>query len=356
MTRHRIQAILIVAVAATLGGCSTSAARTSGTASPLTGSASEAIGSIVPSGSSAPSDAAPTAAAIGLAADDGARVIGVQVRDVRTRDLTIDSPAVGIQKARLILPIDYHDGAAASWPVLMFLHTANNTEPYPKDSYDTRAPEPKRFEGLSDLDAVLVVVPEGGAWGWYSDWWNGGLGGPPMWETFQLVELRQLIERNWQAGDRRAVIGASMGGYGAIEYATRHPELFVGAASISGPLDIMGQDYPDMDRAWGDPEAHADIWLDHNPIAHADRLKGTTMALFVSYGDGRPAPPDDLSGPVDDTEADIAKRDAAFVDRLHALHVPVTVSAFGRGHHLQFFDREFDRAVKLMVAALRATA
>jgi S-formylglutathione hydrolase FrmB len=296
--------------------------------------------------------APPPAQTIGQAADDGARVVAVETVDARTRDLTIDSPSVGVQKARLVLPLSFDTRPTVRWPVLYFLHTANDTEPYLNDSYVTRAPAPNVFEGYSQLHDTLVVVPEGGAWGWYSDWWNDGKGGPPMWETFQLQEVRQLIERNWRAGDKRVVVGASMGGYGAIEYTTRHPELFVGAASISGPLSIVGRDDPEMASAWGDPVAQAAVWRAHDPLHHVAALKGAGITLFISYGDGRPAPPDDPAGPIDDTEAGIAKGDDAFVAMLKALAVPATVHAFGPGHHLQFFDREFERAVTIMAKAL----
>ena len=66
----------------------------------------------------------------------------------------------------------------------------------------TEAFDVETLTGPTDL---LVVMPDAGADGGYSsDWWNGGKGGPPMWEIFHLVELRQLLERNWHAGDKRA--------------------------------------------------------------------------------------------------------------------------------------------------------
>jgi S-formylglutathione hydrolase FrmB len=97
-------------------------------------------------------------------------------------------------------------------------------------------------DGGSDVEKVtaptdlLVVIPDAGAddpgGSSYTDWWNGGKGGPRQWETFHLVELRQLLERNWHAGDKRAIAGVSAGGYGAIEYAARQPGSVVGAAAM----------------------------------------------------------------------------------------------------------------------------
>src|SRR4030095_3335104 len=81
-------------------------------------------------------------------------------------------------------------------------------------------------EELALLRGVLVVMPEGGPVGWYSDWWNHGEGGPPAWETFHLGELRQLLERGYGAGDSRVIAGLSMGGFGALSYAARNPSMF----------------------------------------------------------------------------------------------------------------------------------
>ncbi len=69
------------------------------------------------------------------------------------------------------------------------------------------------------------------AGGWYADAWNGGAGEPPAWETFHLVELIELLDRNWRADGARPVAGVSMGGFGAMAYAARHPGMFRAAAS-----------------------------------------------------------------------------------------------------------------------------
>jgi S-formylglutathione hydrolase FrmB len=67
---------------------------------------------------------------------------------------------------------------------------------------------------------VLIVMPDGGKLGFYTDWWAHG-GSKPGWETFHLVELAQILERGPHAADRRAIAGLSMGGFGAMSYAGR---------------------------------------------------------------------------------------------------------------------------------------
>ena len=76
--------------------------------------------------------------------------------------------------------------SARTWPVFYLLHGAGA---------DYAA-----WSGVSDIPAltensdVIVVMPEGGRAGFYSDWWNFGLGGTPGWETFHLTEVRQILD------------------------------------------------------------------------------------------------------------------------------------------------------------------
>lgn len=85
--------------------------------------------------------------------------------DARTRDLTIDSPSVGVVKVRLLLPEGFEGDPSARRPVLYLLHGAwgNHAD----------------WTNLTDVEALtaptdlLVVMPDA-ATGWYADAWNGG--------------------------------------------------------------------------------------------------------------------------------------------------------------------------------------
>jgi S-formylglutathione hydrolase FrmB len=278
-------------------------------------------------------------------ADDGARIVEViRVAD-RMRDLVIESPAVGTERVRLIVPAgfdaDAEGGASRRWPVLYLLHGAT-------DSYVswTRSTDVEQLTAAMNL---LVVMPDGGDHGYYSDWWNNGRGGRPMWETFHTVELRQLLERNWHAGDRRVVAGLSMGGMGAMSYAARNPGLFLAAASYSGVLDTPLGGVRDS-ATWGDPKAQADIWRDHNPTDLAPKLRG--LALYVSYGDGRPGPLDGGTA-IDSLERRIARENEHFLARLDEAGVVATVDAYGAGtHDWPYWERALHRSMPLLLDAL----
>jgi diacylglycerol O-acyltransferase / trehalose O-mycolyltransferase / mycolyltransferase Ag85 len=274
-------------------------------------------------------------------ADDGARIVDVARVGERTRDLTIDSPAVGTQRVRLIVPRAFEADASRRWPVLYLLHGASDTY----ISW-TRSTDVEAFTARTNL---LVVMPEGGDHGYYSDWWNAGNGGPPMWETFHTVELRQLLDRNWRAADRRVIAGLSMGGMGAMAYAARHPALFLAAASYSGVLDTPTGGVRDP-AMWGNPVAQAGIWREHNPTDLAPKLRG--IPLYVSYGDGRPGPLEFVIGS-DELERRISHENEHFLARLRDAGIPVTVDAYGPGtHSWPYWERALHRSMPLLLEAL----
>jgi S-formylglutathione hydrolase FrmB len=300
----------------------------------------------------------------GVAADDGARIVEVSRLGRRTVDLTVASPALGRPvTVRLLLPARFAAEPARRWPMLYLLHGCC-------DSYLswTRSTDVERLTATTDL---LVVMPDGGPAGFYSDWYNAGRGGPPRWERFHLVELRQLLERNWRAGDRRAVAGVSMGGLGAMAYAARHPGLFGAAASFSGildthpggpgdgaglVLDVLRSQGEDPLALWGDPVDQAAIWRDHDPDRLASRRRGT--ALFVAFGDGRPGPldrPEVVAGGAGQLEARIHALNLAFVARLRTLAIPAQVHAYGPGtHDWPYWQRELHRALPVLLRSLGA--
>ena len=285
----------------------------------------------------------------GATLDTRVRVVSVETVDERTRDLLIETPSlptpVGV---RLLLPAGFETEPERRWPVLYLLHGAGgDQEAFRSWTWSTDV------QALVAPTNLLVVMPQADAFGWYSDWWNGGDGGPPMWETFHLTELIAILERDWRASDQRVIAGLSMGGYGAMVYAARHPGMFNAAASFSGPLDILGEkDFLGNEPGtWGDPVDQLDVWKAHNPIDLAEALRGTT--LYISYGDGGQGPLDTEPVSPDDVEAFRAIGNQAFVERLAELGIPATVDAYGPGSHTwPYFERALHQALPLLLKAV----
>jgi S-formylglutathione hydrolase FrmB len=266
----------------------------------------------------------------------------------RMLDLTVRSAALGADaRVRLITPVGWpKDGRR--WPVLYLLHGCCDTY----ESW-TRSTD---VETLPQLRHVLVVMPEGGAVGFYSDWRDG-----PAWETFHLEELRALLERDYGAGTRRAVAGLSMGGLGAMGYAARHRDLFGAAAAFSGTLHPLAHPrwylglfagFTDNPAAiWGDPDTEREVWRAHDPTELADRLRG--VGLFVSSGDGRRGPYDAPDARPDLLERTVLGENRAFVAELRRLRIPVQTDFYGRGTHTwPYFERELERALPVLREAL----
>ena len=271
----------------------------------------------------------------------------------RMRDLTIASTALGrTASVRLLLPTRFAAEPDRRWPVLYLLHGCC-------DSYDswTRSTDLEKLTAGSDL---LVVLPEGGRAGFYSDW----VGGRPGWETFHLDELLRILGDAYRAGSPRAIGGLSMGGLGALAYAARHPGLFRAAASFSGVVHtrlsrLQSENYRALLRAegedenalWGDPVQQADVWAAHNPYDLAPKLRGT--ALFVSVGTGRPGPLDGPTASSSATEASLATENVALARRLRSLGIPARFDFYGPGTHTwPYWQRELHRAWPMFRQAL----
>ncbi|HWC78470.1 MAG TPA: alpha/beta hydrolase family protein [Pseudonocardiaceae bacterium] len=309
---------------------------------------------------------APSAAAAGLSslatADDGASVTGQSTVDSRMVDVQVSSPALGFTApVRLILPKDYAAEPTATWPVLYLLDGCCDAQDYKSWTAYTNV---ESF--MADKD-VLVVLPSDGAAGLYSDWWNFGLSAKPGWETFHTVELEQLLQRDYRAGTVQAVAGISIGGYGAMAYAARHPGLFRAAASYSGVLDtvlpvitqvvqgILVREQLDPLALWGDVFAQLGLWSAHNPFDLATALRGTT--LFVSSGNGSPGPLDAAGASGDALESAALVASQAFTAKLALLGVPVTTDYYGNGtHSWPYWQREFEDSWPMLATALGVPA
>jgi diacylglycerol O-acyltransferase/trehalose O-mycolyltransferase len=272
----------------------------------------------------------------------------------RVLDLTIRSPALGrTAMVRLLTPPDWTSHPHRRWPVLYLLHGCCDT--YKSWTRSTR------IEQMPQLRRLLVVMPEGGDVGFYSNWVGGER--PPAWETFHVDELPRILERDYGAGTPRAIAGASMGGLGAMDYTARHPGMFAAAASFSGLLhpladtgfmtNLFAAYTPDPNAIWGDPQRNRDVWAAHDPTELASRLHGAR--LFVSAGDGSLGPLDPPGTPEDEIEPTVLRESRAFVARLRADGIGVRVDFYGRGtHNWPYWDRELERALPLLTPTRRA--
>jgi S-formylglutathione hydrolase FrmB len=140
-----------------------------------------------------------------------------------------------VTKVNVLLPAGYDDHPHRRYPVLWLLHGANG-------GADNWLP------GITELAEGfpgIVVMPDGGLFGMYVNWWNDGTRGEPAWATYHLRTVRTAVEHRFRIRPGRrwhAVAGISMGGQGALRYAALLPGYFGTVVGFSAALPDMQSD------------------------------------------------------------------------------------------------------------------
>lgn len=174
---------------------------------------------------------------------------------------------------RLIVPANYYepDQAKSRYPVVYLLHGLSG-------HFDNWTDKTKLVEYASRM-TFIIVTPEGGD-GWYTD----SVTVPnDKYESYILKELVPEIDIKFRTiADRehRAIAGLSMGGYGAIKFGLKYPELFSLVGSFSGALDapLRGQEHKNYR-----PSIMAVFGPDDSPI----RKQNDVFTIIRSMEPGR---------------------------------------------------------------------
>lgn len=147
------------------------------------------------------------------------------------------SKSLGINRGiQIYLPQGYNPQSTVEYPVIYFLHgaTVNHTQYTPL------------FDIFNNLIAahiispLIVVKPDGsiGPWGG-SYYTNSELYG--NFEDYIVYDLVHFIDSAYNTNasrEKRAIMGHSMGAYGAMKLALKHPDVYCSVSAHSGPLDF----------------------------------------------------------------------------------------------------------------------
>jgi S-formylglutathione hydrolase FrmB len=277
----------------------------------------------------------------------------------RMVDHTFSTPMLNTQtRARVLLPPNYDSSGATRYPVLLLLHGG-------AADYTSWTAQGGIAHILTQNLNLITVMPDAGRSAWYTDWYNNGLGGNPRWETYHLGQLLPWVDANYPTvGNRsgRAIAGLSSGGFGAMSYASRHPDLFVAAAAFSGAVDtntppvlagkvidgLALQDAGLPGSLFGLRETEEVRWRGHNPWDLATNLRDMSVTLRTgngqaggTYGGGGFADPGGYF-----LENACYMQSVSLHQRLDQLAIGHTWDDYGPGtHSFPYWNRSLERTL-----------
>jgi S-formylglutathione hydrolase len=187
-----------------------------------------------------------------------------------------------------LAPIDFR--AEERLPLVLHLHGAMSSAP---KSLEAAWPVYDAAWSRGELPrAVIACATTPTVGGFYIDHPDGS-----RWETFVASEFPDAMRRRFKVSDHRVVIGASMGGYGALKLALREPERYAAVAALSPaifpgetPAAVPERNVPsvlgELHRAMGANDAI----YERNSVygiarSNAERIRASGIGIFFDCGD-----------------------------------------------------------------------
>lgn len=137
----------------------------------------------------------------------------------------------------------------------------------------------------SDKYHLVFVCPDGNFSSWYLD---SPVQQDSKFETYIVTEVTAFIDgtyRTWSTANGRALVGSSMGGHGAATLLAKHPDMFCGAGSISGIMDLS--EFPGewgIADMLGTYQKNATVWKSCSFFMLCKNLKEKNKALIIDCG------------------------------------------------------------------------
>lgn len=160
------------------------------------------------------------------------------------------------------------------YPVLIILHGLGRNQKTLLEQPETRE--------LMLHQKALIVLPDSGR-GWWIDSPADGAKYDSM-----LMEVVAEVRRHFPVSTKKSewgVLGWSMGGFGAVHFAEKHPQVVNFVGSIIGLLDYPrvdglpdGQRFPINTSVFG---TDASGWARENPLLHVRSLRGKDIVVVI---------------------------------------------------------------------------
>ena len=191
----------------------------------------------------------------------------------------------------IVLPASFDADKARTFPVLYFLHGLGDNEQFFVHSGAWNLVEDIREKG--ELKDILIATPDA-----RSTFYINARDGKERYEDFLLQEFFPYVEKHYRVATgraNRAISGISMGGYGALYLAFRHPQLFSSVSAHSAALieklpNFLAGAQPSSPRArvlggaFGNPPDPV-FWQAHSPMVTARTANLVRLNIYFDCGD-----------------------------------------------------------------------
>ena len=179
-------------------------------------------------------------------------------------------------KALVVTPSAYID-SKDRFPTLYLLHGYGGNY--------TSFSQIDNLEKYADRYTIILICPDGHYNSWYLD---SPVKKSSQFDSYITRDVIPYIDNNYRtiaSSKGRAIIGSSMGGHGALTLLAKHPDLFCGAGSISGILDLTA--FPgewDISHVLGPYSSNNTTWLQHSFLHIMEKLTGKKKGIIIDCG------------------------------------------------------------------------
>jgi S-formylglutathione hydrolase FrmB len=211
--------------------------------------------------------------------------------------LTIESDILGKEvRYTIYLPFDY-ERSERYYPVVYLLHGYTDNDMGWLQFGEAHLIADEAIANR-EIPPMILAMPDGGI-SWYINNYDGSI----RYEDFFFQEFVPHIESHYRVRAEkryRGVAGLSMGGFGTLIYALKHPDMFAACAAFSAAVmteeEIAGMDVLRWERAYGilyGPKLNGrdrltDHLLSYSPIhlvrnSDIDQIK--SVRIYIDCGD-----------------------------------------------------------------------